>query len=86
MVILDITRGFVNCEHHTLKLSFVDGVETEFVLRVENGPKNCSGSYKDKGVCSAPSLAIGNYFYVYLFNLYLSKLLNTTFEEDVFYL
>ena len=96
------TTGKILClrggrEHHDLKLfqftvssEFVDGVETEFVLYVENGSKNHSGSYKDKGenkiIKQYADVSQGNHCYVYLFNLYLSKLPNTAFEKDIFYL
>ena len=84
-------------EHYALKISQFsfstevhNGVQREMVEYVENGSKNRSGSYKDKAknkvVKQYADPSLGEQCCAYLLKTYLSKLPQSAFEKDVFYL
>ena len=78
-------------EHYALKISQFsfstevhNGVQWVTVEYVENGSKNRSGSYKVVKQYADPS--VGEQCCVYSLKTYLSKLPQSAFEKDVFYL
>ena len=84
-------------EHYALKLSqftfatgLVSGEQRECVVDVENGSKNHSGSYKDKGsnksVRHYEDPQLGERCYVSILKFYLSKLPESAKDADIFYL
>ena len=84
-------------QHYALKISQFsfstevhNGVQWVTVEYVENGSKNRSGGYKDeaknKVVKQYADLSVGEQCCVYSLKTYLSKLPQSAFEKDVFYL